>query len=66
MASCINLEGCDVRGETFGQAIGNLMDAAEAAIELRYEQGLSLPPQYDGDDRIIVRAQMPLDIEDAG
>jgi len=62
-ASCTNLEGCEVSGETFGQAIGHLLVVAEAIIKLRREGGLSLPPQYDGPEKTIVRTHLLLEIE---
>ncbi len=43
LAVCQSLQGCHAEGATVGEALDNLQDVARNLLELRREDGLSIP-----------------------
>ena len=47
LAVCDVIQGCHAEGDTVGEAIENVEDAARVLLELRKEHGLPLPEELE-------------------
>lgn len=45
LASCSIIQGCHAEGKTIAEAMNNVEDIARILLELRVEDGLSLPEE---------------------
>jgi len=60
LAVCPILQGCHAEGRTVAEALENLEDVAHHLIEIREEEGLSLPKPLGGGE-IKLKAELLVD-----
>jgi len=59
LAICDVIQGCHAEGDTVGEAIENVEDAARILLEVRKEDGLPLPEGLDDfDSATLIKAQV--------
>ena len=59
LAICPDLQGCHAEGDTIAEALENVEDIARIIIELCKEEGLPLPPEFDGEQEPpMIQAQL--------
>ena len=59
LATCSAIQGCLAEGDTVGESLENLEDAARAILELRTKEGWGMPPGLEEYKRaIVLKAQL--------
>lgn len=58
LAVAPDLRGCLAEGDTIAEAIENVEDAARVIIELCLKEGLPMPPELQGEEEPLVKAEV--------
>jgi len=58
LAVAPDLRGCLAEGDTIAEAIENVEDAARVIIELCLKESLPMPPELQGEEEPLVKAEV--------